>query len=98
MTNYETIYIAHPDATEAVIGEINKKIVEVLKKHDGKVTKVEDWGTRRLSYHIKKQMRGHYVHTLYSAKPGATKEIERTLTLREDVLKQLTIKLEEEGK
>ena len=98
-TNYETVYITDPNISEAKLGELNNKLSEIVKRFQGKVNGIEDWGSRRLGYKIKKQTTGHYVRFHYVAQPQAVPEIEHTLKLRDDVLKQITIRLEEkEGK
>ena len=98
-TNYETVYITDPNISEAKLGELNTKLSEIVKRFEGKVNGIEDWGSRRLGYPIKKQNTGHYVLFHYAAQPGAIPEIEHTLKLRDEVLKQMTIRLEEkEGK
>ncbi|MBI3018895.1 MAG: 30S ribosomal protein S6 [Deltaproteobacteria bacterium] len=97
-TNYETVYITDPNISEAKLGELNTKLSEIIKRFQGKVNGIDDWGSRRLGYKIKKQTSGHYVRVYYAAESGAIAEIEHTLKLRDDVLKQMTIRLEEEEK
>ncbi|MBI2645541.1 MAG: 30S ribosomal protein S6 [Deltaproteobacteria bacterium] len=98
-TNYETVYITDPNISEAKLGELNTKLSEIVKRFQGKVNGIEDWGSRRLGYDIKKQNTGHYVLFHFTAESGAIAEIEHTLKLRDDILKQMTIRLEEkEGK
>lgn len=95
MINYETIFIADPDVPETGVNEINAKLTGIIKKHEGQINKIDDWGTRKLGYTINKKKRGHYVCVHYSALPGVVSELERTLNLREDVLKQITVRLKE---
>ena len=97
MTNYETTYIAFPDAPEKKISEINSKLTDIIGKFKGEVKIVDDWGVRQLGYSIKRQQRGHYVHLQYRAEGNVAKELERTLLLRDDILKQLTIKIGKEN-
>ncbi len=97
-TNYETVYITDPNISEGKLGELNNKISEIIKRFQGKVHGIEDWGSRRLGYKIKKQTAGHYVRVHYAAEGGAVSEIEHILKLRDDVLKQLTVRLLEERK
>ena len=94
-THYETVYITDPNISEAKLGELNTKLSEIIKRFEGKVHGIEDWGSRRLGYKIKKQTAGHYVRVHYTAQGGAISEIEHVLKLRDDVLKQLTVRLEE---
>ncbi|HBQ21716.1 MAG: 30S ribosomal protein S6 [Deltaproteobacteria bacterium GWA2_38_16] len=93
MVTYETIYIADPNLAENKVGEINTKVTEIIKRFDGKVNNLDDWGNRKLGYKINKQTIGHYIYINYSAKPGVVSELERTLQLRDDVLKQMTIRV-----
>lgn len=93
--NYETIYIAHPELHENKVADINNKITEIIKRFKGKVNRLDDWGTRRLAYKIAKQTSGHYIYLNYSAEAGIVSELEKTLQLRDDVLKQMTIKLDQ---
>ena len=96
MIHYETIYIASPLTTDQKITEINDKLSDIVKKHKGTVKQFDDWGTRRLGYKIRKHQQGHYVRVDYEAAPGVVPELERSLQLRDEVLKQMTIKIEEE--
>lgn len=95
MVQYETIYIAHPEAPEGKISEINTKVSDIIKRFNGKVNNVDDWGNRKLGYKIERQSTGHYVYVNYSADPGVVQELERTLLIRDDVLKQMTVRLPE---
>lgn len=95
MNQYETIFIAHPDCNETKIGEINQKFETILKKHGGKILKTEDWGTRRLAYVIRHQPKGHYIHHTFELKPEGLQELNRSMELREDILKQIIVRLED---
>jgi small subunit ribosomal protein S6 len=57
---------------------------------------VEEWGIRDLAYRIRKQNKGYYSLLQYAAVPGAVTELERNLKLSEEVLRHLTVRLEEE--
>lgn len=91
--NYETIYIAHPDLSESKIGEINNRVTDIIKKHGGTVTQSDHWGIRNLAYKIQRSEKGYYLYFKYSAQPAVVEEMKRMLELREDVLKQMTVKL-----
>ena len=96
MKNFETVYVALPDPAESLLNEINDKITDLVKKHKGKIQKVDNWGTKKLGYHINNQSRGNYVCVTYTAEPAVVPELQRTLQLREDILRQLTISLGKE--
>lgn len=95
MVNYETVFIAHSELSEANVNEINGKITDLIKKHNGQIDKIDDWGIRKLGYTIKKQNMGHYICLTYHAETGVVGDLERTLRLREDILKQITVRLKE---
>jgi small subunit ribosomal protein S6 len=67
---------------------------EIVKAQGGEVSKVEYWGLRNLSYRIKKNRKGHYLHMNLSAPSAAVAELERTQRIHEDVLRYLTVKVE----
>jgi small subunit ribosomal protein S6 len=61
----------------------------------GTVAKIEYWGLRNLSYRIKKNRKGHYSLLAIDAPAEAVKEMERQLSLNEDVLRYLTVRVDE---
>ena len=67
----------------------------VLSEHGGEVTKTEYWGLRNLSYRIKKNRKGHYLHLNLRAPADAITELERQERLSDDVLRYLTVKVDE---
>ena len=97
MISYETIYITTAEASDTTVAEINNKATDIIKKYEGTVDKIDDWGVRKLGYKIQHQNRGHYIYIAYQAKSGVVKELDKALQLREDVLKQLTVRQEQEG-
>jgi small subunit ribosomal protein S6 len=99
MPNYECVFIARNDVTQQQVETIAEQMAGVLGEQGGEVKKREYWGLRGLAYRIKKNRRGHYMLLGVSAPPAAMQEIERQLGLNEDVLRSLTIRVEqiEEG-
>jgi len=68
---------------------------KVIEEHGGQVTKKEYWGLRSLAYKIKKNRKGHYALMNLDAAPDAVLEMERQMHLSEDVLRYLTIRVDE---
>ena len=96
MPLYETVLIARNDLTQQQVEAIADTITETLAAHDnGQVMKREYWGLRGLAYRIKKNRKGHYSLLAIDAPPAAVKEMERQLSLNEDVLRTLTVRVEE---
>lgn len=94
MRTYETIFIIHPDAVGDAYAAIVDKFKGILAEQGSNVLKVEEWGTRKLSYTVKKQGRGSYVLVAYEAGPKVIAEFERRLRIDENVIKFQTVLLE----
>ena len=98
MPYYETVFIARQDLSTQQVEEIKTKSCKIIEDRGGKINKTEDWGLRSLAFRIKKNRKGHYVLIESEASPEAVLEVERTLRLNEDVLRYMTIRLEEFSK
>lgn len=95
MPFYESIFIARQDVTPAQVETITTTMTDILKSNGGTVSKVEQWGLRKLAYRINKNRKGHYVLLNIDAPAAAVQEFERNLKINEDVLRFLTIKVDE---
>ncbi len=99
MSFYEHVFIARQDLAPAQVEELTDKYAGVIESMGGKVTKREDWGLRTLAYRIKKNRKGYYVLMNIDAPAEAVKEMERLIRIDEDILRHMTIKVDqlEEG-
>lgn len=88
---YETIYILRPDIDADGADKVGQRVNEVVGRENGKLTKVELWGRRRLAYDISKHKRGVYVYLKYLGNGGVVSEVERNLRLSDDVIKYQTV-------
>jgi len=95
MPLYETVLIARNDVTQQQVEAIADQVAAQLETDGGSVQKREYWGLRSLSYRIKKNRKGHYMLLGLNAPPASVKEIERQLGLNEDVLRFMTIRVDE---
>ena len=95
MPYYESVYIARPDITAAQVEALTESMSAIIADGGGKVTQTEYWGLKTLAYRIKKNRKGHYTMMALDAPPMAVKEFERNLRLNEDVLRLMTIRVEE---
>jgi len=93
MKYYETLYLIDPNLADEDYEAVVSKFNNVVKKNEGILIKVDEWGKKSLAYNIKKFDKGYYVLLKYCGKPGITAEIRRDLKLDERVLKYQTIKL-----
>ena len=87
MRTYELMAILPPDADDKVVAGVTDRISEVLSAQQGQVTGVDRWGKRRLAYEIGKQSEGFYVVVHCQAEPSTMKELDRVLTLADEVIR-----------
>lgn len=95
MPLYECVFIARNDVTQQQVETIADNIATTLAEMGGEVQKREYWGLRGLAYKVKKNRKGHYMLLGISAPAAAMQEVVRQLGLNEDVLRELTIRVEE---
>jgi len=95
MPLYETVLIARNDVTQQQVEAIADEITTELEAGGGSVRKREYWGLRSLAYRIKKNRKGHYMLLGLDAAPAFITEMERKLGLNEDVLRYMSIRVEE---
>jgi small subunit ribosomal protein S6 len=98
MPFYETVFIARQDLGDAQVKAITEACEQIIKDGKGKVVKTENWGLRTLAYKINKNKKGHYVLIESDVPAPAMLEMERTLRLNEEVVRYMTIKLDELSK
>ncbi|MBX9739334.1 MAG: 30S ribosomal protein S6 [Beijerinckiaceae bacterium] len=99
MALYEHIYMARQDVTAQQVEALTEQYKGVLEANGGSVAKVEYWGVKSLAYRIKKNRKAHFTLINIDAPPAAVAEMERQMSINEDVLRVLTIRVEahEEG-
>ncbi|MCF6196183.1 MAG: 30S ribosomal protein S6 [Emcibacter sp.] len=95
MALYEHIFIARQDIQPQQVEAITKDLTKIVEDNGGKVTKTEQWGLRTLAYRIKKYKKGHYVLLNIDGSTDAISELERNERLHEDVVRFMTIRVEE---
>jgi small subunit ribosomal protein S6 len=95
MPLYESVFIARQDLTPAQVETLSGTVAELITKEGGKVTKTEQWGLKTLAYRINKNKKGHYVLMNIDSPAAAIAEMERTMRINEDVLRYLTIRMDQ---
>jgi small subunit ribosomal protein S6 len=98
MELYENIFIARQDLSPSQVESLTEKFSAVIRDKGGSVEKTEYIGLRTLAYLIKKNRKGHYVLTNIKADASTLKEFERIMRINEDVLRFLTVKVDEHEK
>jgi small subunit ribosomal protein S6 len=90
---YEVMIIFDPDAEESAVTAVLDRSVEVVKANGGSGGAVNRWGKRTLAYEIRKKREGYYVVFEYTSEPKASAELDRLLTLADEVLRHKIIRL-----
>ena len=98
MRQYELIVILSPElAEEDVPDAIDRLIRRPVEDRGGEISEVDNLGHRKLAYPIEKKSEGNYVLTQLRLDPQKTAELEQRLTISEQVMRHLLIRIEEEG-
>ncbi len=95
MPLYEHVYLARQDASAQQVEELTTQLKGVVESLGGTIAKTESWGVKTLSYRLRKNRKAHFTLMNIDAPPAAINEIERLERLNEDVLRYLTIRVEE---
>lgn len=95
MPFYENVFIARQDISAPQVDSLADDFSKIIEDQGGKVAKREYWGLRGLAYRIKKNRKAHYVLLNIDAPAQAVQEMERQMRLHEDVLRYLTLRVDE---
>src|SRR6195952_305775 len=95
MALYEHVLIARQDISAQQAETLNETLKALIEGQGGHIAKIEYWGLRNLTYRIRKNRKGHYSLLAIDAPAPAVKEMERQLSINEDVLRYLTVRVEE---
>lgn len=95
MPLYEHVFLARQDVSNTQVETLTKEYTDVIEAGGGKVTKSEYWGIKSLAYKIKKSRKAHFSLLNIDAPPAAVAEMERLMGLSTEVLRFITIKVDE---
>jgi small subunit ribosomal protein S6 len=95
MPLYEHVFLSRQDASAQQVEELTAQFKGVIEQLGGKVTKVEQWGVKSLSYRLRKNRKAHFTLLNVDGPSAALNEIERQERLNEDVLRYITVRVEE---
>ena len=95
MPLYEHVFLARQDLAQAQVFANEAAATEIITDNGGKVVKTETWGLRSLAYRIAKNRKAHYVALDLDAPAAAIAELERQSNINEDVIRFLTIRVDE---
>ena len=95
MALYEHVFISRQDLSNAQAEGLIEHFSAVLSDNDGKVVDQEYWGLKTMAYKINKNRKGHYAFLKSDAPSYAVQEMERLMRLHEDVMRVMTIRVDE---
>ena len=95
MPLYEHVFLARQDASPQQVEELTTQMTGIVEQAGGKVTKTENWGLRSLTYRMNKNRKAHFVLLNIDAPSSAIAEIERQERISEDVIRYLSVRVEE---
>jgi len=95
MPLYEHVFLARQDVSAQQVEELTAQIKGVIEQMGGKIAKTEQWGVKSLSYRMRKNRKAHFTLFNIDAPPAVINEIERQERLNEDVLRYLSVRVDE---
>ena len=93
MNLYEHTIIARQDTSPSEIEQLKDKYSKIIEKNEGEIVKTENWGLLNLSYLIKKNKKGSYIHFKIKADGKVIDELEKNESIDKKLLRYLTIKV-----
>ncbi|RFC66194.1 30S ribosomal protein S6 [Fulvimarina endophytica] len=95
MALYEHVFLARQDVSNSQVEQLVENLRGILEAGGGKVAKVENWGLKTLAYRMDKNRKAHYTLMNIDAPSAAVHEMERQMRFNEDILRFMTIRVEE---
>jgi small subunit ribosomal protein S6 len=95
MALYEHVYLARQDVTAQQVEALTEQLKGVVTARGGKIAKAEYWGVKSLAFRIKKNRKAHFSLLNIEAASDAIVEMERQLRLNEDVIRFITLRVDE---
>ena len=93
MNLYEHTIIARQDTSPSELKQLTEKYSKIVEKNEGEVVKTENWGLLNLSYLIKKNKKGSYIHFKIKGKGKVVEELEKSESIDKKLLRYLTVKV-----
>lgn len=95
MKTYETLFITQPELSVEEAAEMTEKVKGVIEAKGGEVTKVEEWGKKRLAYEISKVHDGYYTLVCFNGNNDVLDELNHIFRITENLLRGIIVKTEE---
>ena len=93
MNLYEHTIVTRQDATQNQINQLKEKYKKIIEKFDGHIVKTEDWGLMQLSYNIKNNKKGNFIHFKLEGQGKMIDELEKNEKIDKILLRYLTVRV-----
>ena len=93
MNLYEHTIVARQDVSSSQIKQLTEKYSKIVEKNKGSIVQTENWGLLNLSYIIKKNKKGNYIHFKIKGSGKIIEELEKNESIDKNLLRYLTIKV-----
>tara|TARA_A100001015_G_scaffold174256_1_gene193709 strand:+ start:938 stop:1306 length:369 start_codon:yes stop_codon:yes gene_type:complete len=93
MNLYEHTIVARQDVSPAQIKQLTEKYIKIVEKNDGKVVQTQNWGLINLSYIIKKNKKGNYIHFKFEGPTKIISDLEKNESMDKNLLRYLTVRV-----
>ena len=99
MPLYEHVFLSRQDASAQQVEDLTTQFKGIIEQMGGSITKLEQWGVKSLSYRLSKNRKAHFTLMNIDSPSAAVAEMERQMSISEDVIRYMTIKVDalEEG-
>jgi small subunit ribosomal protein S6 len=95
LRTYEVAFIAAPNTADDDLSKLNTQIEQIITDRGGKITKVDNWGRRKLAYRIGKFDEGVYTFVHVEGSGQEISEVERRLRVTDFIIRYLTVRTDE---
>jgi small subunit ribosomal protein S6 len=93
MNLYEHTIVARQDTSPNEIKQLTDKYSKIVEKNDGDIVQTENWGLMHLSYIIKKNRKGFYIHFKIKGNGKLINELEKNEKLDKNLLRYMSVKV-----
>ena len=93
MNLYEHTIVARQDTSPSQLKQLQEKYSKIVENNEGDIVKLENWGLMNLSYLIKKNKKGNYIHFKIKANGKILSELEKNEKIDKNLLRYLTVKV-----
>ena len=94
MNKYESVIIINPSVDDEKVKDLESKFTELINK-DGKLTRIDELGKKKLAYEVRKNKEGIYLVLYFEANPTLIAELERNYRITDEVIKFIVVRVEE---